>query len=88
MEYSRWLGLFKLFSIYLHFPVDIHSRPCIIEYIEQLNRNETGEFKMNTNQERISRLDEYDQEFLRWAEKMKEKAEYDKTKQGQKDLSK
>ena len=43
---------------------------------------------MNTNQERISRLDEYDQEFLRWAEKMKEKAEYDKTKQGQKDLSK
>lgn len=42
---------------------------------------------MNTT-ERISRLDEYDEEFLRWAVKMKEKAEYDKTEQGKKDLEK
>ena len=37
---------------------------------------------------RISKLDEYDEEFSRWVVKMKEKAEYDKTEQGKKDLEK
>lgn len=43
---------------------------------------------MSKDQERISKLDEYDEEFMRWVEGMRAKSDYDKTDEGKKDLEK